>query len=183
MLDPNKVNPPRPEGLPPRGVGVVDSQVQILENEKAQAMDRAATAEQDLRDQADERDALSDQVHQLRTDLQQSTADNEALKKKIADLEEDRREDADNLGSQLAKAQEKVTTAEKRIKELEAAEPVETEVEVFPRKVILSEVTNVRKKNDNLIVKGIVPMSEGEEDHNVLLRIPFDAVADVVKGA
>ena len=178
-------NPPRPEGLPERGAGRVDAQqVPILEKEKEVLEAQKSEALQDAHDSKAEADALGEQLQQMRGDLKQSNADNEVLKKKIVHLEADRREDADNLGTQLASAQEKVREATTRIEELEAAqpEPVETEVEVYPRKVTLSEVTNARQKNDLLLVKGTVVMGEDEEDHSILLRIPYSEVVDILKG-
>lgn len=208
MLDPNKINPPRPEGLPERGVGRVDVQVPILEKEKEVLEAQKSEALQDARDSKAEADALGEQLQRMRGDLKQSSADNEALKKKIGKLEGDHSEEiveyseklieyneklsdamqqiedlrACDFESQLAEAQEQAAMAKQRIEELEAAKPEPEEVEVFPRKITLSEVTNTRKKNDILLVKGTVAMDEGEEDLSVLLRIPYNEVAAVFKG-
>lgn len=192
MLDPNTVNPPRPEGLPERGVGrptPPDATEIAMQKQVEAAQAEAASAQQEVRDRKAESEALQDKLQQLRNDLKQSNANVEQLKARVVELEGDRREDADELGTKLAHTQEQLDAANSRIAELEAREPevkeveVEVETEVYPARIVMKEVTNVRHKGKALIIKGMVDMGEGEEDHQILVRMSFDEVAEVIGGA
>lgn len=140
----------------------------ILEAEKEALENKLAITGKTLSDVQVNMGDLRSRVKKLKTDLNNERAKSKQSEKLVAELQEDRRTEA-------AEYAEKMGAMTTKIEELESqgGKPVEVEVEVevYPSRIVINEITNTIRKNNTIIFKTQVQMDE--EMIPMTIRVPF----------
>lgn len=150
------------------------SRADKLEAENAALEEKLELTDNILSEAQDGLENARNRVRILKTDLNDAKAKNKQTQKLLDESQEDRRTEAAAFAEKIGKAQE-------QIKELQEQAPEAEEVEVYPNRIVVDEITNTIRKGATLILKTQVRMDE--ELIPITIRAPFKKMKAAVDKA